>query len=114
MFDESMPVCEDYDLWLKISRHYPVGLDPVLSVLKYGGHRDQLSHKYSAMDRFRAESLYRMLKSEASDEYRQKIINVLGGKLKVLINGYKKRSKINDAKECGKMLGSLDEFRPRA
>ena len=114
MFDESMPVCEDYDLWLKISRHYPVGLDPALSVLKYGGHRDQLSHKYSAMDRFRAESLYRMLKSEPSDEYRQKIIDLLGEKLKILINGYKKRNKTNDAKECGEMLGALDEFRPRA
>jgi glycosyltransferase involved in cell wall biosynthesis len=114
MFNEAMPVCEDYDLWLKISRDHPVGLDPVLSVLKFGGHRDQLSHKYSAMDRFRVESLYRMLKSEDSDEYRQKIINVLRGKLKILINGYEKRRKINDVKECGEMLVSLDEFRPRA
>ena len=112
MFDESMPVCEDYDLWLKIARHHPVGLDPVFSVSKYGGHSDQLSHKYPAMDRFRAESLYRLLKSEPSDEYRQKIIDVLGGKLKILINGYKKRNKINDANACGEMLGSLDEFRP--
>jgi len=112
MFDEDMPVCEDYDLWLKISRYHPIGLDPVLSVSKYGGHRDQLSMKYPAMDRFRAESLYRMLQSEPSGEYRRKIINVLGEKLKILMNGYKKRHKINDARKCEEMLGSLDEFRP--
>ena len=110
MFDEAMPVCEDYDLWLKISRHYPVGLDPVLTVTKYGGHRDQLSMKYPVMDRFRAESLYRMLQSERSGEYRQKIINVLGEKLKILIKGYKKRNKINEAGKCEEMLGSLNEF----
>ncbi|GBE03149.1 MAG TPA: glycosyltransferase [Nitrospirae bacterium] len=111
MFDEAMPVCEDYDLWLKISRHHPVGLDPILTVSKYGGHRDQLSTQYPAMDRFRSGSLYRMLQSEPSAEYRQKIIDVLKEKLKIVINGYKKRNKINDAKECGEMLGSLDDFR---
>ena len=110
MFDEEMTVCEDYDLWLKISRHHPVGLDPVLTVLKYGGHRDQLSMNCSAMDMFRTGSLYRMLQSESSGEYRQKIIKVLGEKLKILINGYKKRNKINDAKKYEEMLGSLDEF----
>ena len=113
MFDEAMPACEDYDLWLKISRHLPVGLDPALSVTKYGGHRDQLSMKYPAMDRFRAESLYRMLQSEPSGEYRQKIINVLGEKLMILINGYEKRNKINDAGKCEEMLGSMAELRPR-
>ncbi|MBI4683189.1 MAG: glycosyltransferase, partial [Nitrospirae bacterium] len=56
-FDESLPVCEDYDLWLKISRHHPVGLETSLSVVKYGGHKGQLSHQYPAMDRFRVKSL---------------------------------------------------------
>ena len=110
MFDEAMPVCEDYDLWLKVSRHYPVGLDPCLTVMKYGGHNDQLSVKYPAMDRYRTGSLYRMLQSETPGEYRQNIINVLGKKLKILINGYKKRNKNNDAKKCVEMLVSLDEF----
>ena len=111
MFDEAMSVCEDYDLWLKISRHHPVGLDPCLTVIKYGGHNDQLSVKYPAMDRYRTGSLYRMLQSETSGEYRQNIINVLGKKLKILINGYKKRNKNNDAKKCVEMLVSLDEYR---
>ncbi len=110
MFNESMPVCEDYDLWLKISRYHPVGLDPVLTVNKYGGHSDQLSMMYPAMDRFRVESLYRILQSEPSDEYRQKIINVLEEKLKILIKGYEKRNKIKDLRECEKMLTSLDEL----
>ena len=49
-FDEEFTVCEDYDLWLKITSLYEVGFvsDPI--IYKYGGHEDQLSHKYFAMD----------------------------------------------------------------
>jgi hypothetical protein len=35
---------------------------------------------------------------------------VLEKKLKVLINGYKKRNKTNDAGKCEEMLVSLEEF----
>ncbi len=110
-FDEELPVCEDYDLWLKISRHHPVGLDPVMSVIKYGGHKDQLSSKYKAMDRFRVTSLYRILINEPDPVYRQKIINILEKKLIILIQGYKKRDKSEDTKECEEILASLSSYR---
>lgn len=106
-FDETLPVCEDYDLWLKISRHHPVGLEPSFSVIKYGGHKDQLSRTYPAMDRFRAESLYRLLTREPLPHYRRKIISVLNKKLNILIRGYERRDKYKDAKECRVMLDSL-------
>jgi hypothetical protein len=54
-----------------------------------------------------------MLKEEPSNMFRQKIISVLEKKLKILINGYVKRHRMNDAKECSDMLGALDEFRLR-
>jgi glycosyltransferase involved in cell wall biosynthesis len=107
MFDEDLPVCEDYDLWLKISRHHPVGLEPGFSVIKYGGHKDQLSRRYPAMDRFRVKSLIRLLEHEPHPDFRRKIINVLEKKLKILINGYEKREKREDAEECRGMLESL-------
>jgi len=107
LFDEGLSVCEDYDLWLKISRRHPVGLEPSFSVIKYGGHSDQLSRRYPAMDRFRVRSLMRLLEQEPDGHYREKIIRVLAKKLTILINGYEKRGKRNEAEECRGMLESL-------
>jgi glycosyltransferase involved in cell wall biosynthesis len=107
LFDEDLPVCEDYDLWLKISRHHPVGLEPSISVIKYGGHEDQLSRQYPAMDRFRVRSLMNLLKKETDPDFRKKIIFILEKKLKILITGYEKREKWQDANECKAILGSL-------
>jgi glycosyltransferase involved in cell wall biosynthesis len=106
-FDEGLPVCEDYDMWLKISRHHPVGLEPSFSVIKYGGHEDQLSRKYPAMDRFRVQSLARLLKNELHPDFKKKIIYILEEKLKILIKGYEKREKWKDADKYKVMLESL-------
>jgi GT2 family glycosyltransferase/nucleoside phosphorylase len=107
LFDENLPVCEDYDLCLKISRNHPVGLEPSFSVIKYGGHEDQLSRKYPAMDMFRVRSLMNLLKKETDQDFRQKMIVVAGNKLNILIQGYEKRQKWEDAAECREMLRSL-------
>ena len=109
-FDESLPACEDYDLWLKIARHHPVGLEPSLSVTKYGGHSDQLSQKYPAMDRFRVKSMLGLLKDEAEGDYREKMVHVLNAKLNILLAGYEKRSKKSDADECRKILDNLLKY----
>ncbi len=106
-FDEDMPACEDYDLWLRISRHHPVGLEPGYSVVKYGGHADQLSRRYPAMDRFRVRSLLRLLENERNPRFREKIIPVLEKKLRILIKGYKKRGKIKELEESLQILSSL-------
>ncbi|MFQ5543387.1 MAG: glycosyltransferase family 2 protein [Nitrospiria bacterium] len=64
-FDEKLPVCEDYDLWLRICAKYPVlYLDECL-IAKYGGHSDQLSRKYWGMDRFRVRALDKLIKTGA-------------------------------------------------
>ncbi|KPK02906.1 MAG: hypothetical protein AMK71_00710 [Nitrospira bacterium SG8_35_4] len=106
-FDERLPVCEDYDLWLKISRRHPVGLEPGLSVMKYGGHADQLSRKYPAMDRFRVQSLSGLLEVEEHPDFRRKLAAVLKKKLSILLKGFEKRGKINDAEEWRRMLEAL-------
>ncbi len=109
-FDESLPVCEDYDLWLKISRLHPVGLEPGLSVVKYGGHKDQLSQTYPAMDRFRVKSLFDLLNEEPDPDFKRKIVHILEKKLKILIKGYEKRQNSSDARDCRIMLDSINEF----
>jgi len=61
MFDESLPACEDYDLWLRLCHRFPVCyLDEAL-IVKYGGHDDQLSCQHTAMDQYRVRSLHRLL-----------------------------------------------------
>ncbi len=90
-FDETLPVCEDYDLWLKISSRYPVSLINDRLIRKYGGHKDQLSTKIWGLDRFRLRSIYNIMSSgrlnfdqmsEARRVFIKKTLIVAGGSLK--------------------------------
>jgi glycosyltransferase involved in cell wall biosynthesis len=60
-FDEDLPACEDYALWLRLLLVAPVGLVPQALVVKTGGHEDQLSRLFVGQDRFRLEGLRRAL-----------------------------------------------------
>jgi glycosyltransferase involved in cell wall biosynthesis len=60
-FNESLPACEDYDLWLKITAEYQVGLVDEILLRRYGGHPDQLSATVPVLDRFRIRSLLGLL-----------------------------------------------------
>lgn len=92
-FDEDLPVCEDYDLWLRISLNYSVGLVPGFGIRKYGGHPDQLSSAYWGMDRFRIKSLEKLIDNNVLDPVRlAEVLSVITAKLKVLINGAEKRN----------------------
>ena len=41
MFDESLPCCEDYDLWLRVATRYPFLLVDQPLTVKEGGRQDQ-------------------------------------------------------------------------
>jgi hypothetical protein len=71
LFDETLPVCEDYDLFLKFTARFPVCYIDEKLVVKQGGHTDQLSKKYFGMDRFRITALAKLLRdpSLAPDRY---------------------------------------------
>jgi glycosyltransferase involved in cell wall biosynthesis len=60
LFDEAFPVCEDYDLWLRISWKYPVHLINQFMLVKEGGHADQLSASIRGMDRFRIKAMVKL------------------------------------------------------
>ena len=91
-FDESLEVCEDYDMWVRITAKEEVGYIEKPMVIKYGGHSDQLSKKYWGMDRFRIFSLEKNLNDNwFTKEQRQIVIHVLIKKLKILTNGANKR-----------------------
>ena len=68
LFDDSLLVCEDYDLWLRITARNPVLYIEKPLLRKYGGHNDQLSRKYWGMDRFRIKSLEKIIYSKELSE----------------------------------------------
>ena len=91
-FDEDLPACEDYDLWLRIAATLPVHLLDTPLVIKRGGHPDQLSRKFWGLDRFRVTALCKLLKSEIlSDAQRRQAEYVLHKKCIILAEGAKKR-----------------------
>jgi glycosyltransferase involved in cell wall biosynthesis len=62
LFDETLPACEDYALWLRISCKHLVHLMDVPLILKRGGHEDQLSRAPS-LDRFRIRAIEKLLQT---------------------------------------------------
>jgi glycosyltransferase involved in cell wall biosynthesis len=98
LFDESLPVCEDYDMWLRITARYPVLFIESPLIVKRGGHADQLSRSYEAMDRFRVQSLVKILSSGALDEEMKAAAGrELREKCRILAIGAKKRGKVEEA-----------------
>ncbi len=97
-FDESLPVCEDYDLWLRVAARYQVALVNEPLVVKYGGHDDQLSRRYWGMDRFRIRALEQILATGGlSPEQRAAARRVLEEKVKVYAAGARKRGRLDEA-----------------
>ena len=91
-FDESLEVCEDYDMWIRITAKEEVGFLDMPLVIKYGGHNDQLSKKYWGMDRFRIKCLEKNLKNDwFTLKQKKSVLNILLKKLSIISNGAKKR-----------------------
>ncbi len=96
VFDESFPVCEDYDLWLRISSKYPIGLLPEKLIVKTGGHPDQLSRKYWGIDRFRVRALEKILEQDLTIGQRKLVLEEILHKLSILSLGRQKRRNLPD------------------
>lgn len=90
-FREDFPVCEDYDLWLRLSARYEIDLTAKPVVKKYGGHDDQLSRRLPAMDYYRAQALISILENgELTAATQLYVARVLLQKTEILIKGYQK------------------------
>lgn len=92
LFDESLPACEDYDLWLRITSRYPVLYCEQPLINKYGGHEDQLSRKHWGMDRFRIRALIKIMEQgELGKEEFSAAHATLLNKVQVVLKGARKR-----------------------
>ena len=84
-------MCEDYDLWLRLSRHLLIGLEPSESLIKYGGHNDQLSFGYDIMDQYRIQACKRLLQNETHPIFQKKLKSHINKLNTIITNGAKKR-----------------------
>lgn len=109
LFDEEMEICEDYDLWLRVTSKYQVGFINEPLAKKYGGHEDQLSLKHFAMDSFRIKSIIRLVKSGAlTGEQLTKANLVLKLKAEILLKGYQKHGNTAGASWLKELLVDME------
>lgn len=96
-FDENLPACEDYDLWLRIGRRFPVHLIDRPLIVKRGGHEDQLSQT-PGLDKFRIASLQNLIDSGTLDSDQERAARrMLQKKCRIYANGCRKRNRIPEA-----------------
>ena len=108
LFDENLPACEDYDLWLRITSKYPVHLLDEELTVKDGGRPDQLSQKTPMPDRLRIQSIYKLLKDGVLDE-NQNILaaKALQKKCKIYTDGCRKRGRDDEALKYESILKEI-------
>jgi len=93
-FDETLPVCEDYDLWLRIACRYPVDLIGRALLIKEGGREDQLSCRYKGMDVYRIKALLNLIGGGRLDgDQLESALEALSRKCRIYGNGCMKRGK---------------------
>lgn len=107
-FDESLAVCEDYDLWLRLGVREAVGLLDEPLVVKRGGHADQLSRRHWGMDRFRVAALAKLLAQDACGSRRALAAATLRQKCAVLAVGARRRGLFEEAERYAALAGVFE------
>ena len=99
-FDESLPACEDYDLWLRITARFEVDYIDEKLITKHGGHPDQLSKTTWGLDRFRIRALKNLLEGNLLDgRQRQLAAAMLKRKAGIFAQGARKRGRNLEAQQ---------------
>ncbi len=107
LFDEDLPACEDYDMWLRISCRHPIGLVPEPLTVKRGGHPDQLSRS-PALDRYRIRALEKIITSGLlSPAQRQAAVAMLKVKCGIYAGGCRKRGRLQEARRYEDLVAGL-------
>ncbi len=106
-FDESFPVCEDYELWLRLLARYQVYLIPEPLVIKRGGHPDQLS-KTPGLDWYRLKALAKIYRRpHLSPAMRLLVLKEALFKATVYAKGARRRGKWWEVYEIEKTLAEI-------
>ncbi|MGH8246666.1 MAG: glycosyltransferase family 2 protein [Gammaproteobacteria bacterium] len=105
LFDKHLPVCEDYDMWLRIGCRLPVLYVDEPRLVKHGGHPDQLSRRYRGMDRYRVIALHKLLCTQTLRvEDRHAAAAALLHKARIYVDGAIKRGRFRQAGEIEELM----------
>ena len=107
-FREDFEVCEDYELWLRITSKYPVEFISEPVIKKYGGHADQLSRKYVAMDFWRVKAIDELFADFAPKQKKHARKELLI-KAEILRKGYEKHGHLDKADEMKRYIQKYEE-----
>ena len=110
LFDETIPVCEDYDFGIRLASRHPVYLIPAPLVIKRGGHPDQLSRQHWGMDRFRVLVLEKALGLDLAPWQEELVKKELISKCGILARGFENRGNSRGAEPFRELIrrhGSL-------
>ncbi len=105
LFDEALPVCEDYDFWLRVSARFPIFFIDRKLIVKRGGHPDQLSQRSWGNDRCRVIALEKLLSEPyIGSEEREMILKEMKKKCSILYKGFLKRGNEIEARHHQEMM----------
>jgi len=107
-FDESLPACEDYDLWLRTLLRYEIGYLPEQLVVRDGGRPDQLSGKILGLDLYRIYALRKLLASGAlARDERELAVAALRRKRDIYVRGCLKHDRPEEALRIKSLVAEL-------
>jgi len=88
-FDENLPACEDYDLWVRIAAHAPIHHVSESVVWMTKPH----SAPNWSLDRYRVYALEKAYQSgRLNAEQRQRVADELVARCDILVEGFRKRN----------------------
>ena len=106
-FDKDLKVCEDYDLWLRITAKFPVLYIDESLIKKYGGHEDQLSRVKDGIESHRIKVLEKLIMKKFTSVQRNAMLKTLIEKLTIFSIGAQKRGKIKAYNTSKKRINEL-------
>ncbi len=105
LFDTDLPACEDYDLWLRVTCRYPVGLIEKPLAVRRGGHADQLS-ALPGLDKYRIHAIQKILNTgRLTPAQQDAAVKTLKEKCTIYADGCEKRGRHEEATYYREMVG---------
>jgi len=106
--DETMPVAEDYDLWLRLAAENKFFYIDKELVIRSGGRDDQLSISFRGMDKYRIIALQKMMEEGAlKAEWKKLTCDELIKKCEIYMTGCEKHGKTDEVTLCENILNKM-------
>ena len=106
-FDKELRVCEDYDLWLRVTARYPTLYLNEPLIIKYGGYKDQLSNVKGGIESYRINVLEKLMLIDLTTDQKRLVREMLIQKLSIYAKGAQNRGRHRIYKKSIKRINEL-------